>query len=139
MFNINRKSLFVLSVLLSAAWVWTYDWPQWRGANRDGHSRETGLMKAWPKEGPKLLWQINDLGSGYATPVIAGGRIYVMSNKGVEDEFVSALNVMDGKTLWSVRVGKVGSPDQKPSFPAARSTPTVDGSMPAMLNDTVAV
>jgi outer membrane protein assembly factor BamB len=129
--KINRRiSLFALSaLLLSAAWAWTYDWPQWRGLNRDGHSRETGLLKEWPKEGPKLLWQINDLGSGYAAPSVTGGRIYLMSNKGLEDEFVDALDVKDGKKLWSARVGKVGNPDQKPSFPAARSTPTVDGTM----------
>jgi len=131
MFKIDRrKGLFVLSVLLlSAAWAWTYDWPQWRGINRDGHSGETGLMKEWPREGPKLLWQINELGSGYATPAISGGRIYVMSNKGIEDEFISALDVKGGKTLWSMRIGKVGNPEQNPSFPAARSTPTVDGTM----------
>ena len=129
--NLNRsKGWLVLSVLLlPAALAWAYDWPQWRGVNRDGHSRETGLLKEWPGEGPKLLWQINDLGSGYATPSIAGGRIYIMSNRGLEDEFVEALDVKDGKKLWSTRIGKVGNPDQKPNFPAARSTPTVDGAV----------
>jgi outer membrane protein assembly factor BamB len=126
----RRKCLFVLSVLLlSAAWAWTYDWPQWRGPDRDGHSRETGLLKEWPKEGPKLLWQIDNLGSGYATPSVSGGRIYLMSNRALEDEFVDALDVKEGKKLWSTRIGKVGNPDQKPNFPAARSTPTVDGAM----------
>lgn len=131
MFDINqRKGLFVLSVLLlSAAWAWTQDWPQWRGMNRDGHSMEMGLLKQWPKEGPKLLWQIDDLGSGYATPSVSSGRIYLMSNKGLEDEFVNALDVKDGKELWSTRIGKVGNPNQNPNFPAARSTPTVDGAL----------
>ena len=129
MYKIDRlKGLFAFSaLLLSAVLAWTDDWPQWRGLSRDSHSRETGLLKEWPKEGPKLLWQIADLGSGYSTPSIAGGRIYLMSNKGLEDEFVDALNVKDGKKLWSTRIGKVGNPDQKPSFPGARSTPTVDG------------
>lgn len=63
------------------------------GLNRDSLSNETGLLKEWPKEGPKLLWQVNDLGSGYATPSIVGGRIFLMSNKGLEDEFVNALAV----------------------------------------------
>ena len=30
------------------------DWPQWRGPERNGTSKETGLLKEWPKEGPKL-------------------------------------------------------------------------------------
>jgi outer membrane protein assembly factor BamB len=69
------------------------------------------------------------LGSGYATPSVSGGRIYLMSNRALEDEFVDALDVKEGKKLWSTRIGKVGNPDQKPNFPAARSTPTVDGAM----------
>lgn len=122
-------ALAVLVLLIFAASAWPEDWPQWRGPNRDGHSGETGLLKEWPKEGPKLVWQINGLGSGYATPSISGGRIYLMSNQGLEDEFVNALDLKDGKKLWSVRIGKVGNPNQQPNFPAARSTPTVDGAL----------
>jgi outer membrane protein assembly factor BamB len=126
----RRKALFVLAVfLLSAVCVWSNDWAQWRGPNRDGHSRETGLLKEWPKNGPKLIWQLKDAGSGYAAPSISGGRIFLMSNSGLADEFVSALDAKDGKKIWSVRIGKVGNPDQKPPFPEARSTPTVDGAL----------
>ena len=39
------------------------DWPQWRGPERDGNSKETGLLKQWPAGGPKLLWQLNDIAS----------------------------------------------------------------------------
>ncbi len=129
--KINRhKALFMLSILLlSAAWVQSYDWGQWRGPNRDGHSKETGLLKEWPKEGPKLIWQLKGVGSGYSTPSISSGRIFLMSNSGLADEFVSAFDVKDGKKIWSVRIGKVGNPDQKPPFPEARSTPTVDGAL----------
>src|SRR5262245_52127287 len=48
-------SLGFLSLAAGAA-----DWPQWRGPQRDGISQETGLLKEWPKEGPKLLWQLKD-------------------------------------------------------------------------------
>ena len=44
------------------------NWPQWRGPERNGISQETGLLKEWPKEGPRLLWQAKDIGSGYSTP-----------------------------------------------------------------------
>ena len=103
------------------------NWPQWRGPERNGISQETGLLKEWPKEGPRLLWQAKDIGSGYSTPAVVGERLYLLSNQGMEDEFVKALQVKDGKQAWSTRPGKVGNPDQKPSYPAARSTPTVDG------------
>ncbi len=81
-----RKCLTVAALLFfPAALALTEDWPQWRGPNRDGISKETGLLKQWPQEGPKLLWQVRDLGSGYATPSVSGGRIYLLSNKGLED------------------------------------------------------
>ncbi len=105
------------------------DWPQWRGPQRNGLSQETGLLKEWPKEGPKLLWQVKDIGSGYSTPAVVGERIYVLGNEGLENEFVQALAVRDGKRVWQTRLGKVGNPDQQPKFPAARSTPTADGEL----------
>jgi outer membrane protein assembly factor BamB len=103
------------------------DWPQWRGPNRDGVSAEKGLLKEWPKDGPKIVWQIKDIGAGFSTPAIVGDRIYVLANQGVDNEFVEALSVSDGKKIWSTTIGKVGSPQQQPNYPAARSTPTVDG------------
>jgi outer membrane protein assembly factor BamB len=103
------------------------DWPQWRGPQRNGLSKETGLLKDWPKEGPKLLWNVTDAGAGYSTPAVVGERLYLLENEGLEKESVVARAVKDGKKIWSSRVGNVGNPKQKPSFPAARSTPTVEG------------
>ena len=121
-----------LSALLGAALISSTlhadDWPQWRGPERNGISKETGLLKEWPKEGPKLLWQRKDLGSGYSTPAIVGERLYTMSNQGMENESVQAISAKDGKELWAARVGKVG-PNEGPQYPGARSTPTIDGSM----------
>ncbi len=103
------------------------DWPQWRGPQRNGISAETGLLAEWPKEGPQLVWQVKDIGSGYSTPSVVGDRLYLLSNQGLDNEFVQALDAKDGKQVWSQRIGKVGNPDQQPNYPAARSTPTVDG------------
>ena len=105
------------------------DWPQWRGPQRNGISEETGLLKEWPAQGPKLLWKISGAGSGYSTPAVVGERLYLLGNDGLDDEFVEALSVKDGQRAWSTRLGKVGNPDQQPNFPAARSTPTVDGTL----------
>jgi len=119
-----------LTVLITAAILtassYSADWPQWRGPQRDGKSKETGLLKEWPKDGPKLLWQIKDAGEGYSTPAIVGDRIYILSNKGQDDEFVQARKVSNGDLIWSTRLGKVG-PNQGMPYPAARSTPTIDG------------
>ena len=53
--------------------------------------------------------------------------VFLLSNQGTTNEFVQALDAKDGKRVWSQRIGKVGNPDQQPSYPAARSTPTVEG------------
>lgn len=103
------------------------DWAQWRGPNRDGISAETGLLQQWPESGPKLLWQVKDLGGGYGAPSIADGLIYLVVNEGLEKESVIALDDKDGNQLWSTQIGKVGEPKQRPNYPAARSTPTVVG------------
>ncbi|HEX2523114.1 MAG TPA: PQQ-binding-like beta-propeller repeat protein, partial [Terriglobia bacterium] len=126
-----KKRLSLLTVCLSsfALSAGAANWPQWRGPQRNGISSETGLLKEWPKDGPKLLWQVRDIGSGYSTPAVAGERLYLLTNKGMEEEFVRALEVKDGKQAWSARIGKVGNPNQEPSYPAARSTPTVDGEL----------
>lgn len=103
------------------------DWPQWRGPHRNGVSIERGLLKQWPAGGPKLLWQVNEIGDGYSTPVVVGNRIYLMSNQGLENEFVQARSTSTGAVIWTTRVGNVGNPNQNPPYPKARSTPSVDG------------
>lgn len=121
--------LVTITLCLISQFSAAADWPQWRGPKRDGISQEQGLLPKWPADGPKLAWQKNGIGEGYSTPAVQGERLYVMSNTGVEDEFVKALSTVDGSEIWATRVGKVGNPNQVPPFPAARSTPTVDGEM----------
>jgi outer membrane protein assembly factor BamB len=104
------------------------DWPQWRGPHRSGISQETGLLKEWPAEGPKLLWQVVDIGDGYSTPAVVGNRVYLISNKGMENEYVQALDASDGTEIWRQRIGNVGA-NKGPQYPGARSTPTVDGDL----------
>jgi len=122
----NGTLVWGICAVVAVASLRADDWPQWRGPKRDGVSRETGLLKQWPKEGPKLLWQLKDIGSGYSTPSVVSQRLYLMSNEGMDNELVLALQASDGKQLWSTTVGKVG-PNEGPQYPAARSTPTVEG------------
>jgi outer membrane protein assembly factor BamB len=97
------------------------DWPQFRGPNRDGKSGETGLLKKWPEQGPKMLWSVEGLGSGYSTVAIAGGTIYttgLVDRKGVLFAFD-----MQGKEKWKKTYGA----EWRKSMPGVRCTPTVDG------------
>jgi len=51
------------------------EWSQWRGANRDGISQETGLLQEWPKLGPPLVWRAAGIGNGYSSFSTSGGRL----------------------------------------------------------------
>ena len=102
------------------------DWPQWRGPNRDGKSKETGLLTQWPEGGPKLAWQTKDLGKGYSTPSIAKGRIYLIGSPDEKNEHIIALDEKSGTVVWNMPLGKVGK-NNGPQYPGPRSTPTVDG------------
>src|SRR5688572_11020723 len=75
-----------------------FDWPQWQGPERTAVSKETGLLKEWPKDGPPLAWKTTGLGGGDSTPSVAASRIYGMSHRGA-DEIVWALSEKDGKEI----------------------------------------
>jgi outer membrane protein assembly factor BamB len=99
------------------------DWPQWRGPNRDGVCSETGLLKSWPAEGPKLLWEITGLGPGYSSMSIVDGRLYTMGDINLDSEKAQCVLVYDLNTrqrIWAAKVGPTHS-DGGP-----RCTPTID-------------
>lgn len=118
-------SLLFLVMSLVTATVHGDDWPQWRGPDRSGLSRETGLLKDWPKDGPRLLWKVVDIGGGYSTPAVVGDQLYLMVDREGK-EYLVARSVKDGALTWETPIGKVG-PNKGPQYPGTRSTPTIDG------------
>jgi outer membrane protein assembly factor BamB len=126
----QRAALTIVAAASFATPLSAADWAQWRGPQRNGISEEKGLLKQWPQEGPRLVWRKEELGDGYSTPAVVAGRLYVLGNKGMDNEYVQALDVNDGSALWPAptTIGKVGNPDQNPPYPGARSTPIVDDS-----------
>jgi outer membrane protein assembly factor BamB len=103
-----------------------YDWPQWQGPERTAISKETGLLKSWPKEGPRLAWKAKGLGGGYCTPSVAGGRVFGISFRG-KDEVVWALAEVNGQELWKTRIAEAKPASGSEGREGSRSTPTVDG------------
>ena len=99
------------------------EWPQWRGANRDGVSKETGLLKQWPEAGPPLAWKAKGAGVGYSSMSVSGGRLYTMGLRG-DKEYVIAFDVATGKELWATLNGTAFR-ERRGDGP--RATPTVDG------------
>ncbi len=102
------------------------DWPQWQGPNRDGKSADRGLLKQWPENGPPLSWRVDKLGGGDGGPAIAGGRVFVMSNRG-DKEVVWALSEKDGSEIWVSPLGPVFQQQPSQGREGPSCTPTVDG------------
>ena len=63
----RTRLLAALACFLVGSIALADDWPQFRGPDRSGVSREKGLLKSWPKGGPKLLWTYKDAGLGFST------------------------------------------------------------------------
>src|SRR6266480_1626943 len=81
------------------------DWPQWRGPNRDGISKETGLLKQWPAEGPPLAWKATGAGRGYSSFAVTIGHLFTMGLRG-DREYVVAFAVATGKEAWATPTGR---------------------------------
>ena len=117
--------LLAAGYLLSTALA--EDWPQWQGPQRNAISKETGLLKEWPKDGPPLAWRVKGLGGGDSAPSIAAGKIFGMANRSA-DEVVWALSERDGKEVW---VSRLGPAFEQRGMPQGKEgpgcTPTVDG------------
>lgn len=113
--------------LSAAPSVLAGDWGQFRGPARDGISKEKGLLQEWPAGGPKLIWKNEGVQFGFGAPSVSNGRVFLISNEGLNNEFLQAFDAKDGSRIWTCPLGKVGRPDQQPSYPGSRTTPTVDG------------
>lgn len=149
--NAPARALTLLAVLAGISATLgaeSGDWPQWRGPGRDGVSKEEGLLRSWPAEGPKLVRKIAGIGGGYSAVAISGGRIYVTGAKGMppgkggggkggggfgkggggfgggpsHPESLICLDAASGKELWATKIGKTSG-----GFPGPRSTPAVAG------------
>lgn len=116
-------SLLAAALLALAHTAPALDWPQFRGPNRDDVSRETGLLKQWPAEGPKRLWLFDKAGNGYSGFAVVAGRLYTIGVRDGEENLL-ALDANTGKELWHTGLGKV-LPNNWGDGP--RSSPTVDG------------
>ena len=115
--------VLLMGVVGNAAAQSGADWPQWRGPNRDGISKETGLLKQWPAEGPPLVWKASGAGRGYSSFSVVNGKLYTMGLRG-NREFVIAFDVATGKEAWATAHGGAFHNDRGDG---PRGTPTVDG------------
>ena len=114
--------LVILACALATT-AFANDWPQWRGPDRSDISKETGLLKEWPAEGPKQTWIFKDAGNGYSGPAIVGGKLFTLGTRDGK-EIILSLDAATGKELWAHPVGDILG-NRWGDGP--RGTPTFDG------------
>lgn len=93
-------------------------WPQWRGPGRDDVSADKGLLQSWPEGGPKLVWTGKNLGDGYSSVVIDGGRIFTTGDR-KDSEYLICMDDATGNEVWSKKIGDAWHDG------GARSTPAI--------------
>jgi outer membrane protein assembly factor BamB len=98
------------------------DWPQFRGPDRNGISKETGLLRKWPAGGPKVRWSV-PVTQGYAAAAIVGGRVYHHDYDEAKSEWcVNCRSLADGKLIWQFREAR----EIRPNHAITRTVPAVD-------------
>src|SRR5258706_531479 len=86
-------------------------WRRFGGRARDKISKETGLLKEWPKEGPPLAWKVKGVGDAHSSVAVANGKIYTAGKEG-DSVMLFALNEADGKQGWEAEVGGRGKSNE---------------------------
>ena len=63
----------------------------WRGPEHNGYYPDKGLLKTWPAEGPELVFETEDAGKGYSSPVVVGDKVFVtgLNEDGTKEVFQS--------------------------------------------------
>jgi outer membrane protein assembly factor BamB len=116
------KSITIITFALFVACAFAADWPQYYGPKRDSTSTEKGIMRSWPKEGPKILWTV-PVGIGYGGPAVSAGKVYLLDRDDKVGDKLRCLDLVSGKELWNFAYDAPGRFDH----PGSRSVPTVDG------------
>ena len=98
-----RSLLFSSTLaLLPLPFVVADDWPQWRGPQRDGVWRETGIIKAFASAELKPVWTAQ-VSAGYSGPTVAGDRVYLTDKVKApeQQERVLCFDRKTGRSLWT--------------------------------------
>ncbi len=99
--SVGAGSMTLMMLWLGLTACWAVDWPQWRGANRDGVWREDGIMETFPTNALPVVWRAS-IGAGYSGPAVAGQRVFLM------DRQTNAAPDTEVKTSWDFRDKTVG-------------------------------
>ena len=123
--------IICLSVVSSVAIA--DDWTQWSGNTRDGQWNEDGILSKFPEGGLVPKWKVS-IGSGYAAPVVADGRVFIMDYRPQAEtktleaiERMLCLDEQTGKEVWSHEWPTHYRRQMQSYATGPRAAPLVDG------------
>src|SRR5712692_5832923 len=124
-YSFLRPPVIACIVSLLVAGVSVADnWPQWRGPNLDGISKETGLPTEWG-ESKNVAWTLKLPGKGGSTPAVWGDHIFLTSADGDDLELLCVST--EGKELWKQKLGKGDRTFRNGEGNNASPSPSTDG------------
>jgi outer membrane protein assembly factor BamB len=100
------------------------NWPQWRGPNNDGISKEKNLPTEW-SETKNIVWKLKLPGMGSATPVVWGDLIFVTSDD-TKDVFLQCISTK-GEEVWKKKFGESNGKKYHGDSNNASPSPSTDG------------
>lgn len=126
--RVHRTLLLPLIAAALANAAAAENWPQWRGPQGNGHSREKGIATTWSRT-DNVAWRTALPGPGGATPVVFGDRIFVTSSDGEADgvDLLLLCFSTDGKELWRRTVGTGNRNARTAEGNSASPSPCTDG------------
>ena len=113
-------ALAVIAVPAMAA-----DWPSWRGPHFNGSTEATNLPTEFSAT-ENVAWSVDMPGVSSATPAIADGRVYVVSNDAAQTTlFGMCIDAASGDVLWSKEL--VTGAEKNARNDQASCSPVTDG------------
>ena len=101
-------SFVLFTVLVSSVTAFGADWPNWRGPDYNGISKETNWSPKALADGAKIKWKAS-VGIGFSAISIAKGKAYTMGN--IDDtDYIFCFDAESGKELWSYKYSEPVEP-----------------------------
>ena len=132
--HVCRGVRWIAAVAAGLLWIGgvalAEDWPQFRGPNGTGISKESRNLPVKFSFEEKVKWSV-ELGKGIACPIVVGGRVFetamVGEQEGEQKFTVFAFDAATGKPLWEKKFDTGLLPNVVFPNEHASSTPASDG------------
>ncbi|MCX8157034.1 MAG: PQQ-like beta-propeller repeat protein [Verrucomicrobiae bacterium] len=119
-----RTALIIAAILMHglAGAAGSLDWPQYLGPYRNSTSNQKGILRAWPTNGPEVIWTVS-VGRGFGGPAVKDGKVFLLDRDDKVGDNLRCFDLDTGRELWHFAYEAPGTV----MFPGSRSVPTVDG------------